>query len=111
MATTYLNDLLSTLSDRGRALIGRPREGAGGRSLIELGDHLISGRGEASGVAIARALLDGYASAPLATRLAFLTALNDRFGPDRGRIERAIEHYGRDQGALAIQELHAAAEA
>jgi malonyl-CoA decarboxylase len=111
MAATFLNDLLVTLTDRGRALIGRPRDGANGRSLVELGQHLISGRGEASGVAIARALLDGYATAPLASRLAFLTALNDRFGPDRSRIDKAIELYARDQGALAIQELHAAAEA
>ena len=43
-------------------------------------------RRRASGVALARTLLDTYATAPLASRLSFLTALADRFGPDHAKL-------------------------
>ncbi|TDR93669.1 malonyl-CoA decarboxylase [Enterovirga rhinocerotis] len=110
MATSFLNDLMQTLSDRGRSWIGRPREAARPGDLAELGDALLSRRGEASGVVLARALLDGYAAAPLAARLAFLTALADRFGPDRERLDRAIAAYQADPTARAMHELQEAAE-
>src|SRR5215212_331303 len=112
MATTsFFNDLMHTLGDRGRALIGRSREAIAQGDLVALGELLLSRRGEASGVALARTLLDTYVTAPLASRLAFLTALADRFGPDRTKVERAIEAYQRDPGPATINGLHDAAEA
>ena len=110
MATSFLNDLMQTLGDRGRSLIGRPREPVRTGELSDLGEALLSRRGEASGVALARTLLDGYAAAPLAARLAFLTSLADRFGPDRRRIDAAVADYGRDPSAKAILALQEAAE-
>ena len=108
---TYLNDLMQSLTDRGRNLLGRPREALQPGDLAELGEALLSRRGEASGVVIARSLLEGYAAAPLATRLAFLTALADRFGTDREALERAIEGYKALPGPKTISSLHHAAEA
>src|SRR5918999_3676513 len=110
MATTsFFNDLMQTLGERGRALIGRSREAIVHGDLVALGELLLSRRGEASGVALARNLLDTYVTAPLASRLSFLTALADRFGPDRDRLERAIEGYRRDPGPITINALHEAA--
>ncbi len=111
MASYFFNDILQTLTNRGRGLLGLPRTDASAGDLVVLAEQLLSGRGEASGVALARSLAVGYASAPLTSRLSFLTALADRFGPDRRRVEQAIEHFQRDQGALSIQELQVAAEA
>jgi malonyl-CoA decarboxylase len=102
---------MQSLTDRGRHLLGRPREALQPGDLAELGEALLSRRGEASGVVLARSLLDGYASAPLATRLAFLTALADRFGSDREALERAIEAYQASPGPKTIGALHQAAEA
>ena len=110
MATSFFNDLMQTLGDRGRSLIGRSRDAVRSGDLRELGDALLSRRGEASGVALARTLLEGYATAPLSARLAFLTALADRFGPDRDILERAVADYGRDPTGKAISALQAAAE-
>jgi malonyl-CoA decarboxylase len=55
----FLQELLSSVAERGRALLPRSLFGAGAEEDIEaLARALISGRGEASGVAIAAELLD-----------------------------------------------------
>jgi len=79
-------------------------------NLVELADQLLSGRGEASGVALARLLLDGYAAAPSETRLSFLMALAERFGTDPARVETAIAAYRQAPGQASLQALHLAAE-
>jgi malonyl-CoA decarboxylase len=75
-----------------------------------MSELLLSRRGEASGVALAQTLLVSYGAAPVKDRLAFLQALAHRFGPDRRRIEMAIEAVRQDQGTDALEALHAAAE-
>jgi malonyl-CoA decarboxylase len=110
MASTFLNDMMRLLTERGRGLLGRARDGTS-EGLIELAEHLLSGRGEASGVALAQALLDSYAIAPLAARLAFITALADRFGAEPERVEAAIDAYRGAPGPTTLQALHVAAEA
>jgi hypothetical protein len=99
-APTFLGDLIDTLTERGRALLGRKgdRDAIPQLDLVALSELLISRRGEASGVALAQALLASYVSAPGPDRLSFLQALADRFGPDRRQVERAIEAVRKDQG-------------
>lgn len=109
-ASSFFNDLMQTLGDRGRSLIRRQRDPVRPGDLVDLGEALLSRRGEASGVAIARGLLDAYASAPLASRLAFLTALADRFGPDKEQLDRAIAEYAREPSSKAAHQLQEAAE-
>jgi len=49
---SFLQELLSTIADQGRALLPRSLFGAGAEADVEeLARVLISGRGEASGVA------------------------------------------------------------
>ncbi len=58
--------------------------------LGALAEGLLSERGEASGVARARELLDAYTGASAEVKLQFLTLLAERFGADRMRalVER-----------------------
>ncbi|HEX2135037.1 MAG TPA: malonyl-CoA decarboxylase [Microvirga sp.] len=114
-APAFLNDLIDALTERGRSLLGRRETqqiARAGGDLASLGESLLSRRGEASGVALAQALLTSYEAAGPAERLAFLQALADRFGPDRRKVEQAIEVLKRDgsAGPGAIEALHAAAE-
>lgn len=111
MATFSFNELVQSLGDRGRSLLGRSREAVRTGDLAEIADALLSRRGEASGVALARTLLDGYASAPLARRLSFLTALADRFGPDLAKVDEALEAYRREPSQRNAARLHEVAEA
>jgi malonyl-CoA decarboxylase len=71
---------------------------------------LLSRKAEASGVALAQGLLAGFATASAPERVAFLKSLVERFGPDRRKVELAIEAYRADDGRQALDNLHAAAE-
>jgi malonyl-CoA decarboxylase len=113
MASPFLSDLLSTISARGRNLLRRadPADGKQDASdLIELCEALLSGRGEASGTAMAREVLDRYHELDANGRLAFFEALARDFGPDRERLAKAMEawqaHPGDGNGSL----LHFASE-
>src|SRR4051812_44167631 len=94
MANAFFSDLLSTISVRGRTLLrrGSPADGKQDASeLIELCEALLSGRGEASGPAMAREVLDGYHELDGGARLAFFEDLARHYGPDRGKLAQAIE--------------------
>ena len=73
-APTVFGELIDSLSERGRALLGRriARSAIPQVDLSALCELLLSRRGEASGVALAQALLDSYAAASAAERLDFL---------------------------------------
>ena len=67
---------------------GAARRSARSESLVELCEDLLSGRGEASGVALAREILGRYGELTTGPRIAFFEALAERFGPDPARMER-----------------------
>jgi len=112
MSSAFLSDLISSITERGRALLQRepsrqePRRGA----LVETCHTLLSGRGEASGVALARHGLDLYAQLDPQGRLAFFEALSQEFGPDQKRLAKAMEGWASTGDAAAASELHFAAE-
>lgn len=114
-STGFFGELLNSLTERGRALL-RGRNGnelpkLSRAELVNLGETLLSRRGEVTGIALAQALLDGYAAAAPADRVAFLSALAESFGPDRARVEQAIEALQRDGfDGDAASRLHNAAE-
>ncbi|WP_092516432.1 malonyl-CoA decarboxylase [Afipia sp. GAS231] len=111
-APEFLNGLIETLTERGRALLrrnGSPPEPAR-QELAAMGEMLLSRRGEASGVALAQSLLAGFEAASVSERVAFLKSLVDRFGPDRRKVELAIEALRADEGRQALDNLHSAAE-
>ena len=115
MNASFFGELLQTISERGRALIDRARERRGidstrSESLIELAEHLLSGRGEASGVALAREILGRYAELTTGPRIAFFEALAERFGPDPGRMEAAIASWRAKPNDETAAEVHAASE-
>ncbi len=108
-ASARLGEILEALADRGRALLGR-RAPDEARGLIASASDLLSRRGEASGTAIAAALVARFESADEAELRSFLAALVDRFGPDRAAIERAIAAYTAAPSAQHAAALHVAAE-
>lgn len=87
----FLGELLETLTERGRRLLWRRDTQAGPPQppeLSELGEALLSRRGEASGVALAQVLLQAFDHADAPARLGFLKVLAQRFGPDPRRSRR-----------------------
>lgn len=114
MNVSFFSDLLATISERGRGLIGLGRGDDHARAsvtdLVKLSQELISRRGEASGVALARIILDRYSSLPQKDRFAFLAHVAAEFGSDEAAIERAIENYRTMPSRAAVGGLHVAAE-
>ncbi len=113
MNTAFFSELLQSIADRGRALILRDRrEPAQQRSadLVELCEALLSGRGEASGVALAREILLRYGELTIGPRIAFFEALLTTFGYDRGRIDAAVAAWRQTPSDATAAELQRAAE-
>jgi len=113
MANAFFSDLLSTISERGRTLLRRAspaEDGQDASELVELCEALLSGRGEASGTAMAREVLDRYHHLDAAGRLTFFQALARDFGPDRGKLLQAIESWRAQANGDDASDLHFASE-
>ncbi len=99
MNSSFFSELLQTIADRGRALVDRrwnryDNPAQRSESLIELCEQLLSGRGEASGVALAREVLERYGKLKVGPRIAFFESLVRRFGPDYTRIDATRSRRG-----------------
>jgi malonyl-CoA decarboxylase len=113
MANAFFSDLLSTISERGRTLLRRGGSSNGrpdASELLELCEALLSGRGEASGIAIARDVFDGYRDLDAAGRQSFFAALARDYGPDREKLSQAIESWRAQPSDDDANDLHFASE-
>ena len=121
MNTSFFGEMLQTIAERGRALLDRTRDRRERRdrretaeqrsaSLVELCEELLSGRGEASGVALAREILTRYAELGAGPRVAFFETLASDFGPDHARLDAAIAAWRAAPTETAATDLHRASE-
>ena len=94
MARRFLRSLFSSRKDE----------------LGALAEALLSERGEASGVALARELIEAYATTSPEAQRQFLVLLAQRFGPEQKKIDAAIRKYVAEPGPDLARELHEAAE-
>ncbi len=107
---SFLQDLLTTVAEQGRqylpsAFVGPQREDIGA-----LARALLSGRGEASGVAIARELLDRYRALGPDERKAFFRMIGETFNPDAALAKAAAAAYLEQPNEQTQQRLRAAVE-
>jgi len=106
-----MEGLLSSIADRGRALLDLDRKLRPQRMTpSELAEALLSGRGEASGVALAGALLRAFEAMDEGGKLAFLEMLVSDFGAELGKIDEAVAAYRADPNETTALRLHTAAE-
>ena len=114
MDSAFLSDLLTSIAERGRSVLKRtawPRNAdnrAG--SLANICGALLTGRGEASGMALASEILARYRTLPDEDKDAFFRALADDFGPDRQRVEDAVARWSATGSESAASEIHYASE-
>jgi malonyl-CoA decarboxylase len=112
-SNAFFSDLLASISERGRTLLGRagsPDTKQDPSDLIQLCEALLSGRGEASGTAMAREVLDRYHHLDEAGRLSFFGELARNYGPDRERLAHAIEIWRAQPNDDDASDLHFASE-
>src|SRR4029450_12368407 len=78
--------------------------------LESMASVLLSGKGEASGVALASRLLAAYRALPRTEHQRFFQILATRFGPDLQMVRRAVADFQLSPDATAAARLHATAE-
>ena len=117
-----LKDMLGRIAERGRALVEKrslrlagfaPRASAsnvGSERIDDLCRALLSGRGEASGVALAGRVLDRYATMSKQEKQEFFQVLARDFGPDLEQLKKAWAAYEQDFDTGGLRALLRAVE-
>ncbi len=114
MDSAFFSDLLASIAERGRSVLKltawpRDAENRAG-SLIDMCGALLTGRGEASGVALASEILARYRSLSEADKSALFGALANGFGPDPKRVEDAVARFAATGDQTAASDIHYATE-
>ncbi|OWJ64969.1 malonyl-CoA decarboxylase domain-containing protein [Inquilinus limosus] len=102
-----ITDLINSIADRGLELFAFGRGRPWPQGPAGLCRALLSERGEASGIALARELVALYRGLDAAEREAFFTLLAREFGPDHAAIAAAARAFMAEpsaSGALALAE-------
>ena len=112
MDVSFFQEILAKISERGRRILDLPSLiGAGGEESFEsLCEGLASSRGEASGVALARRILDRYEEADPAGKDAIFAFLASRFVPGATEAAKAAEAYLKEPGPETLERLAMAVE-
>jgi malonyl-CoA decarboxylase len=108
---SFLQELLNTIAEQGRQLLPRSLTWSDRQDDIsDLAEALVSGRGEASGVAIAAEILARYQALPASDRHAFLVFLARTMQPDPARVAHAARSYLHDPRTAGLRALRQAVE-
>ncbi len=111
MNVSFFQELLKGIADRGKALIDLSIGGhANAETIEELARALMSSRGEAAGVALARRVLGAYQTLERGEKLAFFHFIASAFTPDPDKVRTAAELYLRSQDLGALRQLTTAVE-
>jgi len=105
---SFFQELLNSIADRGRLLLDRSSDGAVDGALKELAGALLSGRGEASGVALAGEILSIYRRAETSEKIEFFRYLLNDLTPDQEKITAAAQAYLVKASSQTLSELEMA---
>ena len=107
MDVSFFQEILGKISERGRQILDLSSLiGAGGQESFEsLCRALVSSRGEASGVALARRVLDCYNEAGPDRKDAIFAFLASEFEPEAAGIEKAARDYLKEPAPETLERL------
>jgi malonyl-CoA decarboxylase len=111
MSSTFVSQIFNSIADTGRELLdlgsGKPRS----HTIEGLCRDLLTQKGEASGMALAREAVEVWNNLSEKQRLNFLLFLDEEMSPNQARIDKAVTAYQMDQSPQNYQYLSAAIEA
>ncbi len=106
MNVSFFGELLTAISDRGRQLLDLSgMVSSQGETIESLSQALLSGRGEASGVALARQILMRYEALDDDGQRRFFRFLAESFTPDQDKVVNAARAYVQAPGPEALKRL------
>jgi len=108
---SFLQELLNTIADQGRQLLPwTARSGDASKDIAELAKALVSVRGEASGVAMARQILEIYRGLTRQQKHAFFQFLATSMQPRQETVLEAASAYVSDPSPERLSKLQSAVE-
>ncbi|WP_440695078.1 malonyl-CoA decarboxylase domain-containing protein [Candidatus Pelagibacter sp. HIMB109] len=102
--------LFSSIADAGQNLIGKKTVKKDLPTALQLCDDLISFKGIASGIAIAREITEIYSVFNTDQKLNFFKEINKKFSPNKEKVKIKIAEYLKEKNEKALNELGTAVE-
>lgn len=102
--------LFSSIADAGQNLLGKKTIKKDLPTALQLCDDLISFKGIASGIAIAREITEIYSVFNTDQKLNFFKELNKKFSPNKEKVEIKIAEYLKEKNEKSLNELGTAVE-
>ena len=100
----------SSIADAGQNLIGKKIIKKDLNSALQLCDDLISFKGIASGIAIAREITDIYNLFNTDQKLNFFKEINKKYSPNPNDVEIKISNYLKEKSEKSLNELGSSVE-
>ena len=106
-----LKEIISSIADVGQKLFKKSVVKKNDlESIISLCDNLISNKGAAFGITVARDITDLYHTLSPDNKLLFFKKINEKFKPDHNKVNSAIETYKREQNDKNLFKLFITSE-
>ena len=106
-----LKEIISSIADVGQKLFKKSVVKKNDlESIISLCDDLISNKGAAFGITVARDITDLYHTLSPDNKLLFFKKINEKFKPDHNKVNSAIEIYKREQNDKNLLKLFVTSE-
>ena len=106
-----LKQIISSIADAGQKLLNRKDIKKNDiDSILSLCDDLISNKGAAFGITVARDITELYQSLSSENKLLFFKKINDKYKPSFTRVNEAIENYTKSQNENTLSDLFKVSE-
>ena len=106
-----LKQIISSIADAGQKLFSKKDIKENDlESIISLCDDLISHKGAAFGITVARDITELYQSLSPENKLSFFKKINDKYKPSFTKVNEAIENYTKSQNEKTLSDLFKVSE-
>ena len=106
-----LKEIISSIADAGKKLfIKKDFKKNDLESIINLCDDLISNKGAAFGITVARDITELYQTLSIENRLLFFKKINEKYKPSFTRVNEAIDAYKTSQNEKTLSDLFKVSE-
>lgn len=106
-----LKEIISSIADVGQKLFKKKELKKDDlETIISLCDDLISNKGAAFGITVARDITDLYQTLSLENKLLFFKKINEKYKPSHTKVTEAIENYQKTQNDKNLYKLFVTSE-
>jgi malonyl-CoA decarboxylase len=110
MVPTWMSQMFDVIADLGRHYLENPGKKHSLETMTHMCQTLLVRRGEASGTALAKDIVDSYNGLKTEDRVRFLRILNNEFAPDPNAIVTAAKAYIDRRDSPTLQALSRSVE-